>query len=104
MPQTIVRSSRIGGPLQFGFEMGTGVRTFVPTALPMSLVLLVLLWTSDLRTALLAGLGFGLGRALLRPARPTDPLAWDAALAAHRRLFSAATTLAFAGITVILIV
>ncbi|MBG0829961.1 hypothetical protein HS041_19520 [Planomonospora sp. ID67723] len=52
------------GSVQFGAEMGTGMRTYSPTGLPhiMALCLLLLGSWSD---ALLAGTGFALGRALM---------------------------------------
>lgn len=49
------------GALQFGIEMGTGMRTYLPTGLPHLLALAMLL-LADPAAALLAGLGFGLGR------------------------------------------
>ena len=52
------------GALQFGAEMGTGMRTFSPTGLPHVIVAAILLlaaWPA----ALLAGVGFALGRALM---------------------------------------
>ncbi len=49
------------GALQFGFEMGTGLRTYIPTGLPHLLAITVLLIASP-TAGLLAGLGFGLGR------------------------------------------
>ncbi|MFJ2032059.1 hypothetical protein [Streptosporangium sp. NPDC087985] len=52
------------GSVQFGAEMGTGMRTYSPTGLPhiMALCLLLLGSWSD---ALLAGAGFALARALM---------------------------------------
>ncbi|MFG1710342.1 hypothetical protein ACFLIM_44955 [Nonomuraea sp. M3C6] len=52
------------GSVQFGAEMGTGMRTYSPTGLPhmMAISLLLLGSWSD---ALLAGAGFALGRALM---------------------------------------
>lgn len=95
VPQTIIRRRDSAGALQFGFEMGTGVRTFIPTALPHGLVVLVLLQTTTIGTAVAAGLGFGLGRALVRPARFRDPVAWDTKLGESRRAFSLALLAGF---------
>ncbi|MEV8372842.1 hypothetical protein AB0P21_08885 [Kribbella sp. NPDC056861] len=81
VPQSVIPHADFRGPLQFGFEMGTGVRTFTPTALPHALVLVVLL-IGGLGPGLLAGLGFGIGRALMPLARTYsgDPEGWDNAM------------------------
>ncbi|MFE3452090.1 hypothetical protein ACFXJ8_24535 [Nonomuraea sp. NPDC059194] len=52
------------GSVQFGAEMGTGMRTYSPTGLPhiMAISLFLLGSWSD---ALMAGAGFALGRALM---------------------------------------
>lgn len=85
VPSSIIVRTDGSGALQFGFEMGTGLRTYMPTHLPyvlVSLILLVLPWW----TAPLAGLCFGAGRALmvLSAVRLGDAKAWDRAFAARR--------------------
>lgn len=87
VPQSITARATVDGPLQFGFEMGTGVRTYMPTALPHALLLTVLL-IGGLGPGLVAGLGFGLGRALmpLTRARAPHPAAWDTLLLRRLRL------------------
>jgi len=77
VPQTIVASDAVGGPLQFGFEMGTGMRTFAPSALPLGAVAIALLWSPSAVEGLALGLGFASGRALAIPARRVDPERWD---------------------------
>jgi hypothetical protein len=86
VPQSVIPRSNVAGPLQFGFEMGTGVRTFMPTALPHVLLLTVVL-VGGVAPGIGAGLGFGLGRALmpLLRARQPDPRAWDRRLLATLR-------------------
>lgn len=81
VPQDVIPRADFSGPLQFGFEMGTGVRTFTPTALPQLLVLVVVL-AGGLGPGLLAGLGFGVGRTLMPLARALsgDPRRWDTKL------------------------
>lgn len=81
VPQSVIPQSEFRGPLQFGFEMGTGVRTFTPTALPHALVLTIVL-IGGLGPGFLAGLGFGIGRALMPLARTYsgDPEGWDDAM------------------------
>lgn len=83
VPQDVIPRAGFSGPLQFGFEMGTGVRTFTPTALPHLLVLVVVL-AGGLGPGLLAGLGFGVGRALMPLSRALsgDPYQWDSKLLA----------------------
>jgi hypothetical protein len=87
VPQSVIPRANVEGPLQFGFEMGTGVRTFMPTALPHALVLTVAL-LGGVAPGLLAGLGFGIGRALmpLTRSRAPRPDVWDKALLLRLRL------------------
>ena len=64
VPESVLRLGRHIGPLQFGLEMGTGARTFLPSGLPYAGAVAVLLIAS-VPAALLAGIGFGLGRAMM---------------------------------------
>jgi hypothetical protein len=97
VPQDVIRRADVEGPLQFGFEMGTGVRTFMPTALPHALVALVVL-LGGLGPGILAGLGFGLGRGLMPIARLRhgDAAGWDRLLAQRLRLVGQLCAAAFA--------
>ncbi|MCX5457825.1 hypothetical protein AB0391_17580 [Streptomyces albidoflavus] len=63
VPQDVLQRDLVRGALQFGFELGTGVRTYVSASLPYVAALAVLL-ANDVGTALLTGLGFALGRAV----------------------------------------
>ncbi|WP_336216347.1 hypothetical protein [Nonomuraea sp. LPB2021202275-12-8] len=83
VPQDVIPRAGFSGPLQFGFEMGTGVRTFTPTALPQLLVLVIVL-AGGLGPGLLAGLGFGVGRTLMPLSRALSgaPRQWDTKLLA----------------------
>lgn len=78
VPESVFRLGRHLGPLQFGIEMGTGVRTYLPSGLPYALLAAVALlarWPD----AVLAGAGFGLGRALMTTAAlSTRDGGWDA--------------------------
>lgn len=56
------------GLFQFGFEMGTGVRTFVTSSTPYAVAGIAAL-SGSLLYGLLVGLGFGLGRAVVIPVR-----------------------------------
>ena len=78
VPSKVIGAGSEAGALQFGFEMGTGVRTHMPSNLPylpLVAVLLIGSWVA----ALLAGLGFGLGRAAMALGRhySRDPEWWD---------------------------
>jgi hypothetical protein len=64
VPETVFRLGRHLGPLQFGLEMGTGARTYLPSGLPYVGAVVVAM-TASLPLALCAGAGFGLGRALM---------------------------------------
>jgi hypothetical protein len=96
VPQWIIPRDNVDGPLQFGFEMGTGVRTFMPTALPHAAVLITVL-AGGLVSGLLVGLGFGAGRALMplvRSSRP-EPSTWDDQLLDRLTAIGRVTALAF---------
>ncbi|GAA2207173.1 hypothetical protein GCM10009850_026310 [Nonomuraea monospora] len=86
VPSSIVARSDGSGALQFGFEMGTGLRTFMPTHLPYVLVSLILLaapWWS----APFAGFCFGAGRAImvLSAVRRGNAADWDRDFAARKK-------------------
>jgi len=67
VPETVFRLGRHLGPLQFGLEMGTGARTYLPSGLPYVAGVAILM-TASVPLALCAGAGFGLGRALMTTA------------------------------------
>ncbi|MEU6024984.1 hypothetical protein ACGFIK_09810 [Micromonospora sp. NPDC048871] len=64
VPESVFRLGRFAGPFQFGLEMGTGVRTYLPSGLAYLTAVLLLLFATPV-TALAAGVGFGLGRSLM---------------------------------------
>jgi predicted lysophospholipase L1 biosynthesis ABC-type transport system permease subunit len=96
VPDTVFRLGRHLGPLQFGLEMGTGARTYLPSGLPYVAALAVAL-TASLPVALCAGAGFGIGRALMTTAnlRYDPDNGWDGAWLAHRRKLRFLTGAAF---------
>jgi hypothetical protein len=69
IPQEVLRTHVRRGALQFGFELGTGVRTFVSASAPYVVALGLLLAHRDAATTILAGTGFGAGRAVTAAAR-----------------------------------
>ena len=70
VPAAQVRADRVLGPMSFGFEMGTSVRTFNTTVGPY-LVLAVVALGAPL-AVVAAGLGFGLSRGIV-PYLPLGP-------------------------------
>ncbi|MEH1099532.1 hypothetical protein [Micromonospora sp. CPCC 205561] len=77
----------LSGSMQFGFELGTGVRTYVSASAPYVLAVALLLGGQRPHVAMLAGIGFGAGRALTpltRRAAGTGD-GWDAELRARLR-------------------
>jgi hypothetical protein len=83
-PSVIFDGGRVGA-LRFGFEMGTGVRTFMTSGLPHVAVLAVALLAS-FPAALLAGAAFGAGRAVMPLSRLhwREPDEWDELLSRFR--------------------
>lgn len=78
VPSTVIAAGGDAGALRFGFEMGCGVRTHMPSNLPY-LPLVAVLLTSTWQAALAAGLGFSLGRAAMALGRhySRDRSEWD---------------------------
>jgi hypothetical protein len=64
IPSEIFNRSLAEGAFRFGFELGTGVRTYASASAPYVLLLAVLLSWLPLGWALLLAAGFGLGRAI----------------------------------------
>jgi hypothetical protein len=64
IPAEVFGGGLVRGAYRFGFELGTGVRTYIPSPAPYLLLLTALVGQLRLGTALLIALGFGLGRAL----------------------------------------
>ncbi|MFA1538644.1 hypothetical protein [Actinomadura monticuli] len=64
IPPDVLQTHLRRGTLQFGFELGTGVRTYVPATAPYVLALALLLARGSLPIAVLTGAAFGAGRAL----------------------------------------
>jgi hypothetical protein len=96
VPESVFRFGRRLGPLQFGLEMGTGARTYLPSWLPYAAGVAVLL-TASLPAALCAGAGFGLGRALMTTSavRYAADESWHAQWQQHGRRLALLTGSAF---------
>lgn len=91
IPQDVLNRDVARGALRFGFELGTGVRTYVPATTPYVLAAALLLSTPDLAVAALTGAGFGLGRALTPLTRHASRAGdrWDTVLRSRLRAITA---------------
>jgi len=81
VPSDIIERGRVSGPGQFGFEMGTGVRTYMTVPLPYVPACCALLLL-DIWSALIVGVGFAMGRAAMTTSRylhRPNSGSWDAA-------------------------
>lgn len=65
IPRRVFEADLRRGFLRFGFELGTGLRTYVTSSAAYVALAAVLLLRPSLGVALLAGVGFGFGRALV---------------------------------------
>jgi hypothetical protein len=90
VPQDVLQRHLLRGAAQFGFELGTGVRTYVSASAPYVLAVAVLLAGQQLRLAILAGLGFGAGRATTPLVRYASGAGadWDLRLRARLRVIT----------------
>jgi hypothetical protein len=64
VPRTIFQNPVLAASFRFGFELGSGLFTYVTTTLPYLVLVALLLLTPGYETALGVGAAFGLGRAL----------------------------------------
>ncbi len=69
IPQALFRRHPIRAAAQFGFEMGTGVRTYISTTAPYVLAAALVLLAPSYLAAFSCGIGFGIGRGLMILAR-----------------------------------
>ncbi len=95
VPSAVIGAGGDAGALQFGFEMGCGLRTHMPSNLPY-LPLVAVLLVGSWFAAVLAGLGFGLGRAAMALGRhhSRDARWWDLQWNRHGRQLRITLTLA----------
>lgn len=78
IPKHVLEKGWIGA-FQFGFALGTGVRTYLPSTAPYLLLLALILVGPSGLSFLAAGIGFGLGRSLtpLLRSRSSEGEEWD---------------------------
>jgi hypothetical protein len=88
VPQEIFEKGPYRSALQFGFELGTGVRTYLPSTIPYLLLAALILLQTPLHVALVAGASFGLGRAAMALSRTAseDSGRWDSYLRVRLRV------------------
>lgn len=65
VPRSVFRRGSIVVAAQFGFELGTGLRTYMPSTLPYVLALCIWFLAPGYGEALAGGIGFGVGRGLM---------------------------------------
>jgi len=104
VPEVIRDDGPRYGALQFGFEMGTGLRTYMTSGLPHVLLAGVLL-AASLPEAALAGLAFGAGRALMTLTRHAHPIDadWDAALLSTEKVLRTVLTIGFVALLAVVL-
>lgn len=94
------------GAGQFGFELGTGVRTYLSASAPYAVAVALLLASPELvSVALPVGLAFGAGRALAPLLRLAsgDGAAWDRRVVARHRSLKVGTATAVATLLLALV-
>jgi hypothetical protein len=69
IPQDVLQRRARLGALQFGFELGTGVRTYVSASAPYVVAAGLLLSHQGPVATILTGTGFGIGRAVTAAVR-----------------------------------
>jgi hypothetical protein len=79
VPERVFEQGFGRGALQFGIEMGTGARTYVPSTTPYVLVVALALLSGGFASIAAASLGFALGRAGVPWIRTLvlHPLEWE---------------------------
>ncbi|WP_433368795.1 hypothetical protein [Streptosporangium sp. CA-115845] len=98
VPEHVLHKGRVIGGVQFGFEMGTGMRTYSPSAQP-HLVLAAMVLALPFGGALAAGVGFALARWVMAAASMahSDDGSWTAAWKRNQRRLAVATAVTTIG-------
>jgi hypothetical protein len=101
VPKDVFNKGLLRGTLQFGFEMGTGARTFVSSNAPYVLVVALAFAIDDLLHACLMGVAFGCGRSLMPLARYAsgEEQRWDESMERTVRWAVPVATCACAAVT-----
>jgi hypothetical protein len=79
IPKSILLQGSVRGALFFGFQLGTGVMTYLCATMPYVLAVAVVMAPASYPDALAAGTGFGLGRGVVPALRllSRDGQSWD---------------------------
>jgi hypothetical protein len=79
VPETVFARGPVRSALQFGFELGTGVRTQIPASAPYVVAAALALLNPGVITTLATGIAFGAGRAIMPVMRSAeiDTPGWD---------------------------
>lgn len=95
VPQEVFLKGPLSSALQFGYEMGTGVRTRVSASAPYVALAGLLLLSPNAPAVITLGASFGAGRALMPWLRyfSNDRRAWDQLLQDQSRSLARMTTL-----------
>jgi hypothetical protein len=104
VPETVFSRGAARSSFQFGFELGTGVRTQIPASAPYVVAAALVFANPGLATTLLVGVAFGIGRSImpLMRAFAAGTQAWDALLRGrYRILIEVAVVLAVLAIAVV---
>lgn len=101
VPSTVFEQRPVRAALQFGLELGLGVRTYVSASLPYVLAAVILLLVDSVAVAVLGGIGFGLGRFLMAGARyaSVEGERWDDLLEEREVVLVRVTCLAGTALT-----
>ncbi|MGH3862492.1 MAG: hypothetical protein ACRDSQ_23400 [Actinokineospora sp.] len=93
VPEDVQHKGRVLGPLQFGFEMGTGMRTYSPSAVP-HLVLIASVLVVPFTGVIAMAVGWGLARWIMAAASIVhdDDGEWSLLWQRYARLLAVATT------------
>lgn len=65
VPRAVFAQGRTSAAMRFGFELGTGVRTYMPAGGPYIVAAGLIAGMAGWSAAVLAGVGFGIGRAAM---------------------------------------
>lgn len=94
IPSSVLRRG-LRGFAQFGFELGTGARTFLPSPLPIALALMILLGLTSLSDALVLGFAFGLGRSVVVIGAYRAKPNWDVDFSLHAQTMARIAAIVF---------
>jgi hypothetical protein len=94
IPRSVFIGSAAKGLAQFGFELGTGARTYVTASTPYAVAFALVVLVESLTTAIAVGIGFALGRLLMPVTRAAygDGDRWDELTNRHRIALGSASS------------